>query len=144
MFQEMQLLTKLRQNEPALRYGRQYFRPVSGNGTDFGYSYGTGGIVAYSRILGDREILIAANTGQTQFDGRILVDHDLNGDGANMRLAYPAAAETLPVEIIDARIDGSPARLATVKVTLAPHEVRIWTTPTRSMAVNPVTKKIAA
>jgi hypothetical protein len=59
-------------------------------------------------------------------------------------MTYPATAETLPVEVIDARIDGSPARIAAVKVILAPHEVRIWTTPAPTVAVMPITKKTAA
>ena len=78
MFREIQQLTRLRQAEPALSYGRIYFRPISGNGTDFGYSYGTGGIVAFSRILGDREVLIVANTGEREFSGTVLVDRNLH------------------------------------------------------------------
>ncbi|NIP90363.1 MAG: hypothetical protein GWN84_19890, partial [Gammaproteobacteria bacterium] len=48
--------------EPALRYGRQYFRPVSGNDLDFGPSVHPGGVLAFARILNDREVIVAANT----------------------------------------------------------------------------------
>src|SRR5512144_1636398 len=47
---------------PALRYGRQYFRPVSGDGVNFGISPFPGGIVSFSRILNNREVLVTANT----------------------------------------------------------------------------------
>lgn len=144
MYKEIQLLTGLRQSEPALRYGRQYFREVSENETDFGLSYGNGGIVAYSRILGDREVLIAANTGETEFNGRILVDSDLNTTGANLDLAYPSGGGSLPVSVIEARINGSTAKIATVKVKLAPHQVQVWRTPLREVAAAPSRARAAA
>lgn len=43
------------------------------NGTRFDFSYGIG-VIAIFRILGDREILIAANIGESAFDASILVD----------------------------------------------------------------------
>lgn len=144
MYNEIQQLTNLHQNEPALRYGRQYFREVSENETDFGYSYGSGGIVAYSRILGDREVLIAANTGETEFNGRIVVDRDLNPAAANMEQAYPAGAGNLAVSVLDAQINGSAAKIATVKVKLAPHEVQVWRTPGRAVVAAPLRAEAAA
>ena len=144
MYKEIRDLTGLRQSEPALRYGRQYFREVSENETDFGYSFGNGGIVAYSRILGDREILIAANTGEREFNGRILVDSDLNAPAAKLELAYPAVAGSLPVSVIEARINGSTAKIATVKVKLAPHEVQVWRTPARKVVAAPERARAAA
>ncbi len=144
MYKEIQQLTNLHRNEPALRYGRQYFREVSENGNDFGYSYGNGGMVAYSRILGDREVLIAANTGETEFNGRIVVDRDLNPAAANMEQAYPAGAGNLAVSVIDAQINGSAARIATVKVKLAPHEVQVWRTPARAAVAAPLRVEAAA
>ena len=55
-FVQIQALSRLRQQEPPLSYGRLYFREASGNGRDFGHSSSRGGIVAFSRILVDREI----------------------------------------------------------------------------------------
>jgi glycosidase len=144
IFHEIQHLTRLRQSEPALRYGRQYFREVSVNETDFGYSYGAGGIVAYSRILGDREILIAANAGEKEFNGRIIVDRDLNTPAANMELAHPAGKLSLPVNVGEAKINGSLAVIATVKVKLAPHEAQVWVTPARVRSAKPIREKVAA
>ena len=48
-------LASLRANELPLCYGRLYFREISGNGTDFGHSSGVGGVIAFSRVLVDRE-----------------------------------------------------------------------------------------
>ena len=50
VFQQIQALGRLRQSEPALAYGRLYFREVSGNGTDFGHSSGPR---RHRRVLAD-------------------------------------------------------------------------------------------
>lgn len=88
-YRQIQALAGLRARLPALRYGRQYFRPVSANGTDFGPSRGRGGIIACSRVLGDREVVVVANTStQAPFTGHVLVDRTLNDRHALMKLAY--------------------------------------------------------
>lgn len=66
-------LSELRRMPPALRYGRQYFRPVGCNGTDFGLSTGGDGIVAFSRILAGTEVLVVANTSPSgRFDDHVM------------------------------------------------------------------------
>ena len=47
----LQELSAVRVSRPELRYGRQYFRHVSGDGTSFGHSPFDGGVTAFSRIL---------------------------------------------------------------------------------------------
>jgi glycosidase len=75
IFSQVAAISRLRANEPAIRYGRLYFREVSGNGQDFGHSAGVGGLVAFSRILGDREVTVVANCSATQtFGGAVLRD----------------------------------------------------------------------
>jgi glycosidase len=78
-YQEIRKIAHLRNITPALKYGRLYFRPVSGNGTDFGHSTGTGGILAFSRIIYNREIVVIANTNTIKdFYGFVIVDPDIN------------------------------------------------------------------
>src|SRR5262249_51127692 len=114
-----------------LRYGRLYFREVSGNGTDFGHSSGDGGIVAFSRILGDCEVVIVANCGGHPFQGKVLVDRELNPAGARLTVAYSSTGSTgsSAVERLNAYIslDGQviQASVAAVPVRLAPHEAQI-------------------
>ena len=82
-------LSALRQTEPALLYGRFYFREISGNGTDFGHSFGKGGVLAFSRILADSEVLVVANTSATDdFSGFVLVDRDLNSVPRQMHVVF--------------------------------------------------------
>lgn len=132
VFREIQALALLRHREPALAYGRLYFREVSGNGTDFGHSTGRGGIVAFSRILADREILVVANTGTAPFTGSVVVDRDLNGASQSIRVAHSnlgttgtSTVKVLPTATFhnDGRTSTGPT--AAVPVTLAAAEVQV-------------------
>ena len=60
-YKALAAIAAVRASEPALRYGRQYFRPISGDGQSFGISPYAPGILAFSRILNDRELLVVAN-----------------------------------------------------------------------------------
>jgi hypothetical protein len=78
-YQEISKIASVRAGCDALRYGRLYFRHVSGNGKDFGYPKGTGGIIAFSRILFEQEVVVVANTHPRQaFSGFVLMDLDIN------------------------------------------------------------------
>jgi glycosidase len=130
----VQRLTAVRAAEPALRYGRLYFRQVSGNGRDFGYSTGAGGIVAFSRVLDDREVLVVANTSPTTpFHGSVLVDLDLSRGGRTMQAAYDsagAAGGTVSILLGAATIwdpagSANRANIAAVPVDLAPMQAMI-------------------
>ncbi len=121
LYKTIKSFKTLRDQQPALRYGRQYFRPCSGNGIDFGYSPYCGGVVSFSRILNDREIVVVANTNtQKNAAVHIVVDRNLNPDGKNWGILYstrqylttPAATTTHGVN-------------RTVQVTLEPMEVQI-------------------
>jgi glycosidase len=95
LYGEIQSLAKLRAEQPPLRYGRLYFREASGNGQDFGQPWGQGGVLAFSRILADREVLVVANTHFNQpFSGFVLVDLDLNRMPRNMKVAYSNRGKT--------------------------------------------------
>ncbi len=88
-YQAIQTLSNLRQQEPALRYGRQYFRPESRNGVGFGISTDPNGVLAFSRILHDREMLIVANLNTTANATRhIVIDAKLNPADTVFRVLY--------------------------------------------------------
>jgi glycosidase len=93
-FKLIKELTTVRSTEPALRYGRQYFRPCSGNGIDFGYSPYKKGILAFSRILNNQEMLIVANTHPAESNFiHIAVDFNLHGDGMQWQIIFPFAQQ---------------------------------------------------
>jgi glycosidase len=85
----IQELSKLRNDYPALKYGRQYFRACSESGTNFNYSSINGGLVSFSRILNDREILVVANTSVEQsIKVYVVVDKNLNPAGNNWKVIF--------------------------------------------------------
>jgi glycosidase len=61
IYKSIAQIAAIRRSESALRYGRQYFREISGNGIDFGYPNDGKCTLAYSRILDTTEILVALN-----------------------------------------------------------------------------------
>ena len=71
-------IAAVRQHEPALRYGRQYFREVSGNGRDFGHPIDGRCTLAYSRILDTTEVLVAMNLDANPRDEFVTVDANLS------------------------------------------------------------------
>jgi hypothetical protein len=120
-FAQLKAIVAVRGGEPALRYGRLYFRDVSGDGVNFGPSSGAGGVIAFSRILTDREVVVVANTGfGTPFNGWVQVDFDLNGSGRTFKIAYSNMGT---VASPAARV--GPGTQAALSVALAPMEVQI-------------------
>ncbi len=98
-FALIQRLSQVRSEQPALRYGRFYFRPISGNGVQFGVSAFTGGVLAFSRILNDEEVVVVANTGtQAAFVGLVIVDSSLNASGSRFGVAFSNREVPAPPE----------------------------------------------
>jgi len=136
-------LAAVRAGQPALRYGRQYFRPLSGDGVNFGVSPFSPGVLAWSRILNDKEVLIVANISTTNgFSGEVIVDLALNPTGAPYEIFYTnkafrgsnrggakpsvvlaKAGSSANIHEINGTISTGPAR--TVFVTLEPMEIQI-------------------
>ena len=89
-------LTAIRRDYPALRYGRQYLRPISFLGQPFDF-YGPGEIVAWSRILDDEEMLCVLNAHGTDARGAdVLVDAALNPPGSEMTVIYNSSTAANP------------------------------------------------
>jgi len=136
-FVEIQQIAGLRAAQPALRYGRQYFRPISGNGVDFGISTLAPGVISYSRILGGDEIVVLANTSSSNgFQGFSLVDFAINPDGSHFATLYsnkagaanPGACVTRPAGTVTIhQLDGSTSTgpVRAVPISLQPLEVKV-------------------
>ncbi len=129
-------IAAVRASQPALRYGRLYFRPVSGDGLHFGVSRTVEGILAYSRLLSDEEILIVANTSVSSvWEGDVLVDYDLNARTHYFDLLYcnhEAVAEVpvvdntgrkSTVQMEDGSLNTGPTRV--VRLRMNPMEIQI-------------------
>ena len=89
LYRTVQRLADVRREEPALRYGRQYFRPLSGDGFHFAVSNFPAGVLAFSRILNDRELVVVANSNtESGFTGEVIVDFSLNPVGSTYEILF--------------------------------------------------------
>ncbi|HVW84357.1 MAG TPA: alpha-amylase family glycosyl hydrolase [Bryobacteraceae bacterium] len=136
-YKQIARISAVRAQTPPLRYGRFYFRPVSGDGRTFGVSSFPQGLLAFSRILVDEEVVIAANmsTSDTRtFD--VIVDIGLSKPGDEYRIAYSnKASSTAPEQVVEKAAGSVSVQEATggsgtgplhsIRVTLAPLEVQI-------------------
>ena len=129
----IQQMSAVRNSEPALRYGRYYFRPVSGDQVHFGFSPFNGGVLAWSRILADEERTIVANTSTTaQLNLSVVVDATLAGT-ASPRVLYsnkkgpvgPGPIAILPNAVVTQYDGTTSVGAVAVPVSLQPMEVQI-------------------
>lgn len=87
----------MRDQEP-LRFGRMYFRPISGDGVTFGLPYGTTYTLAFSRVLYGEEVLVGYNVSPASRSDRVVVDADLHQPGEKMTYLYPKGKGDVTVE----------------------------------------------
>jgi len=103
----------MRDNEP-LRFGRMYFRQISGDGRNFGFPYGSAYTLAFSRLLYPDEVLVAYNiSGQARSDC-VIVDAALHPDGSEMTFLYGQPGKT--------KVRTTPDGSRFVQLNLAPHQ----------------------
>ena len=135
----IQRLTAVRNEHAALRYGRFYFRPVSGDGAHFGVSTTPEGVLAFSRILNDQEVVVIANTStRSDFVGFVLIDAALNRGGDQLEVLFTNHADVRrpgPARTIDAAqvedLDGGTraVSITALPVSLRPMEIQILGIP---------------
>lgn len=131
----------VRDARPALRYGRFYFRPISGpDGAVFGVSPYAPGVIAFSRILNDEEIVVVANAASDPLGVtvNVIVDAQLNVATSSFDVLYSNKADVRPsvtvkrlAETVVNEVDGSVSNGAVnvIPITLAPLEVQILGRP---------------
>jgi hypothetical protein len=106
-YQELAKILKLRAGSLALRRGRQYLRQISGDGASFGLPERMDdgpirSVIAWSRIIGDEEVVVAMNTDpDSARSAWVTVDAQMQGSRGAMRYSY----STDPSSI------GKPARI---------------------------------
>ncbi len=83
---------EVRKRYPALRYGRQYLRPIAEAGKEQFSDAGAGRLVAWSRLLDDEEVLCVLNpNGMGERSARVLVDANLTPPGSAMTVVLNTA-----------------------------------------------------
>ena len=116
IYRSISAISAIREREPALRYGRQYFREISGDGTNFGHPLGGRCTLAYSRILDTCEILIVMNLDSVPREDFVTVDANLSHPDRQM-VDLLSPEKRVTVEQRGGR--------HSVRVPLAPHEMTL-------------------
>jgi glycosidase len=107
-YQAIAKLAALRNASPVLRYGRYYFRPLSGDGTHFGISTTAPGVLAFSRILDDQEALVVANADtRAGWTGEVIIDFSLNQTGAAYRILFSNKTQPVTPGAVEEKVTGS-------------------------------------
>ncbi len=117
IYQAISSVAAVRREQPALRYGRLYFRDISGNGVDFGPPQDGNATLAYSRILDTQEILIALNLSGSARSDCITVDHKLSAPGRTLHNLLDPSHQANVQQAADGR--------AFVHLELPPHGIAI-------------------
>jgi hypothetical protein len=88
IYQEIaKIAAVMRVHEP-LRFGRMYYRQISGNGQDFGFPFGSTYPLAFSRILYPHEVLVAYNVSNQTRQDSVVVDAIVHPDSSMMSFLY--------------------------------------------------------
>jgi glycosidase len=116
LYQELAKVLALRRARLALRRGRQYLRPISGDGVDFGLPTMIGGelrsLVPWSRIFVDSEIVLAVNTDpQEAVTAWVTVDDGLHEAGDSLRCVYSTDAAQVGQDVAVEARNGKAVRL---------------------------------
>jgi glycosidase len=98
IYKEIAAIANAVRERPALRFGRMYYRPISGDGVGFGLPFGTEYTLAFSRLLYGRELLVAYNVSAVGRNDRVVVDSELHKPGDTMTYLFPIGKGTATVE----------------------------------------------
>jgi glycosidase len=116
VYVELAKLLAVRRQNLVLRRGRQFLRPISGDGVSFGLPSGFGGIlrsvVPWSRIFDDREVLLAINTdfasAQTAW---ATIDDRLHRAGETLTCLYSSQPAQIGTTVLVAAKNGKSVQL---------------------------------
>lgn len=117
LFKEIAKINKIRKAEPALRYGRCYFREISEDGEHFAYPEKGYGMLAYSRIIDNQELIIVLNLRGETYTNYISVGKEITPSGT---------ALVNLLDIKDKLLVRECGERAAVTVTLPPYSIGIY------------------
>jgi len=122
-YQFLKVLAQVRAEQAPLRYGRQYFRPISTNSEDFYIPTLPGDPIAFSRVLAEHEVVVIANPNlQYQWTGFVIVDIVLNAHNEVFDILMSNKKGKPATTYANTYADG---RCRYIPVTLRPGEIQI-------------------
>jgi glycosidase len=111
VYKELQEILQIRGGDRIYSRGRQYLRPISADGNNFGDPVMLGGqilsIVPWSRILDDQEALLAINTNmESARTAWVTIDASLHTVGGTLKCVYSTDPGQIGAEIPIERRNG--------------------------------------
>ncbi|KYC42299.1 alpha-amylase [Scytonema hofmannii PCC 7110] len=105
VYQELALILEIRRNNLVLCRGRQYLRSISGDGQNFGFPKMIGNqirsVVPWSRILSNKEMLLAINTDFEQpSTAWVTIDNELHNSGDRLTCVYSTDKEQVNQQVL--------------------------------------------
>lgn len=94
IYREISSIAEVMRTCEPLRFGRMYFRQISGDGIHFGFPFGTTYTLAVSRILYGREVLVAYNVSDQPRADSVIIDASLHDQGDKMTFLYGKGGNT--------------------------------------------------
>jgi len=88
IYSEIARIAAVRRGSEPLRFGRIYYRQISGNGRDFGFPFGSTYTLAFSRLLYGQEVLVAYNVSASPRADRVVVDATFHPAGSTFTFRY--------------------------------------------------------
>jgi glycosidase len=89
IYKAIGVIAAVMRTQQPLRFGRMYYRQISGDGQHFGFPYGSTYTLAFSRLLYGREVLVAYNVSPAARSDAVVVDADLHQPGDKLTYLYP-------------------------------------------------------
>ncbi|HVX86830.1 MAG TPA: alpha-amylase family glycosyl hydrolase [Phycisphaerae bacterium] len=117
LYRGISQVARIRREHPALRYGRQYFRQISGDGHRFGHAEQAPCTLAWSRILDTTEIVVALNLSPDTRTDSVTVDRALTPPGTTLLNLYHPEQTTTAYTAPDGR--------TAARLTLPPYGLAI-------------------
>lgn len=97
IYKEISKIAQVMRTTTPLRFGRMYYRQISGNGIDFGFPFGNTYTLAFSRIIYGREVLVAYNVADSNRSDHVTVDGSYHKEGDRLNFLYGDIG-SVPVE----------------------------------------------
>jgi alpha-amylase len=94
LYQEIAKIAQVMRTTEPLRFGRMYFRQISGDGVHFGLPYGTTYTLAFSRMLYGHEVLVAYNVADQDRHDCVIVDASFHKKDEQMHFLYGKSGST--------------------------------------------------
>jgi alpha-amylase len=114
IYREIAAIAAVHHEWAPLRFGRMYYRELSGDGEHFGLPYGTEYTLAFSRILYGREVLVAYNVSGAARKDCVIVDAALHEPGDRLTYLYGGFGDV----VVEGTTDGT----RFVRLPLGPHQ----------------------